>query len=60
MGWMSVTNEFFGDAQHPERDKVSLQSFGLGFDDQRNPYVIVHLRYLAGLSAEHQQFGTAT
>ena len=23
-GRMSVTNEFFGDAQHPERDKVSL------------------------------------
>ncbi len=56
MGRMSVTNEFFGDAQHPERDKVSLQSFGLGFDDQRNPYVIVYLRYLAGLSAEHQQY----
>ncbi|MGA8171673.1 MAG: hypothetical protein WB816_12705 [Methylocystis sp.] len=56
MGWMSVTNEFFGDAQHPERDKVSLQSFGLGFDDQRNPYVIVYLRYLARLSAEHQQY----
>jgi hypothetical protein len=56
MGSMSVANEFFGDVQHPERDKVSLQSFGLGFDDQRNPYVIVYLRYLAGLSAEHQQY----
>ena len=56
MGRMSVTNEFFGDAHHPERDKVSLQSFGLGFDDQRNPYVIVYLRYLAGLSADHQQY----
>jgi hypothetical protein len=56
MGRMSVTNEFFGDAQHPERDKVSLQSFGLGFDDQRNPYVVVYLRYLARLSAEHQQY----
>ena len=44
------------DAQHPERDKVSLQTFGLGFDEQRNPYVIVYLRYLAGLSAEHQQY----
>ncbi|THD44001.1 MAG: hypothetical protein E7774_11605 [Bradyrhizobium sp.] len=56
MGWMSVSNEFFEDAQHPERDKVSLQSFGLGFDDKRNPYVVVYLRYLAGLSAEHQQY----
>jgi hypothetical protein len=56
MGRMSVTDEFFGAAQHPARDKVSLQSFGLGFDDQRNPYVVVYLRYLAGLSAEHQQY----
>ena len=56
MGHMSVIDEFYADAQHPERDKVSLQSFGLGFDDQRNPYVIVYLRYLAGLSTEHQQY----
>jgi hypothetical protein len=56
MGRMSVTDEFFADAQHPEEDKVSLQSFGLGFDDQRNPCVIVYLRYLARLSAEHQQY----
>jgi hypothetical protein len=53
---MSVTNKFLGDAQHPERDKVSLQSFGLGFDDRRNPHIVVYLRYLAGLSAEHQQY----
>lgn len=56
MGTMSIANEFFTDAQHPERDKVSLQSFGLGFDEQRNPYTVVYLRYLAGLSAEHQQY----
>jgi hypothetical protein len=56
MGRMSVTDEFFGAAQHPARDKVSLQSFGLGFDDQRYPYIVVFLRYLAGLSAEHQQY----
>lgn len=56
MGRMSITDDYFTDAQHPERDKVSLQTFGLGFDNQRNPYVIVYLRYLAGLSAEHQQY----
>jgi hypothetical protein len=56
MGTMSIANDFFADEQHPERDKVSLQTFGLGFDEQRNPYVIVYLRYLAGLSAEHQQY----
>jgi hypothetical protein len=56
MGTMSIADDFFTDAQHPERDKVSLQTFGLGFDDQRNPYAIVYLRYLARLSAEHQQY----
>jgi hypothetical protein len=30
MGTMSIANDFFADAQHPERDKVSLQTFGLG------------------------------
>jgi hypothetical protein len=56
MGWMSISDDFFSDGQHPERDKVSLQTFGLGFDDQRSPYIIVYLRYLAGLSANHQQY----
>jgi hypothetical protein len=56
MGRMSITDDFFKSEQHPERDKVSLQTFGLGFDDKRIPYVIVYLRYLAGLSAEHQQY----
>jgi len=56
MGTMSVTDMFFRDGQHPERDKVSLQTFGLGFDEQHNPHIVVYLRYLAGLSAEHQQY----
>jgi len=56
MGTMSIANDFFMDEQHPERDKVSLQTFGLGFDEKRNPCTIVYLRYLAGLSAEHQQY----
>ncbi len=56
MGMMSVANDFFADAEHPERDKVSLQTFGLGFDENKNPYAVVYLRYLAGLSAEHQQY----
>jgi hypothetical protein len=56
MGRMSITDDFFRSEQHPERDKVSLQTFGLGFDDKRIPYAIVYLRYLANLSAEHQQY----
>jgi hypothetical protein len=56
MGSMSVSDKSFSDSQHLERDKVSLQTFGLGFDDQRNPYAVVYLRYLADLSVEHQQY----
>ncbi|MEH6489946.1 hypothetical protein [Hyphomonas oceanitis] len=56
MGWMSVDDAYFRDEEHPERDKTSLQTFGLGFDAQRIPYIIVFLRYLAGLSPEHQQY----
>ncbi len=56
MGRMSISDDFFADAQYPERDKVSLQTFGVGFDEHRNPYVVVILRYLAGLSPEHQQY----
>ena len=56
MGTMSIADSFFTNEEHPERDKVSLQTFGLGFDDHRNPYAVVYLRYLAGLTAEHQQY----
>jgi hypothetical protein len=56
MGRMSIIDDFFKSEQHPERDKVSLQTFGLGFDAKRIPYTIVFLRYLARLSAEHQQY----
>lgn len=56
MGDMSISNEFFGSDRHPERDKVSLQTFGLGFDSSRAPYVVAFLRYLANLSPEHQQY----
>jgi hypothetical protein len=56
MGWMSISDDSFRNEEHLERDKVSLQSFGLGFDSKRNPYTIIYLRYLANLSAEHQQY----
>ena len=56
MGWMSVGDEHFRDDEHPERDKISLQTFGLGFDERRIPHIIVFLRYLSDLSPEHQQY----
>lgn len=56
MGSMSINDEYFWDDEHLERDKISLQTFGLGFDANRVPHSVVFLRYLAGLSAEHQQY----
>ncbi len=55
MGRMSIGDDAFSQMGFPSRDKVSLQTFGLGVDRDRFPYVIVFLRYLANLSPEHQQ-----
>jgi hypothetical protein len=56
MGTMSITDEYFSSPGFPGRDKVSLQTFGLGLCDARIPYIVVFLRYLANLSSEHQQY----
>ncbi len=48
-------DEHYQSDQMAERDKVLLQSFGIGYDEKRNRVVVVYLRYLADLSAEHQQ-----
>lgn len=54
-GSISVHDEHYLSDQMPERDKVLLQSFGIGYDEKRNRVVVVYLRYLADLSSEHQQ-----
>jgi hypothetical protein len=56
MGQMSIRDDAFGDENFPERDKVSLQTFGLGFRDELVPHLVVYLRYLSGLSPEHQRY----
>jgi hypothetical protein len=44
------------DAQNlPESDRVFLKTFGFGYDDNMNRAVVVFLRYLRGLTPEHQQ-----
>jgi hypothetical protein len=43
----------------PGRDKVFLQSFGIGYDAARNRVVVAFLRYLSDLSPEHQQIWNA-
>ena len=54
-GTISVRNEFYQSNEMPERDQVLLQSFGFAYDDDMNRAVAVFLRYLSGLSPEHQQ-----
>lgn len=55
VGRMNVSNTAFEDEAFPDRDKISVQSFGLGFDDEELPYVVAFYRYLANLTPEHQQ-----
>lgn len=38
-----------------DRDQTSIQTFGLGVDDEGNPKVCVFLRYLSSLTPEHQR-----
>lgn len=56
VGSMCVTNAAYEDDAFPDRDKISVQSFGLGFDDEGLPYVVAFHRYLANLTPEHQQY----
>lgn len=58
-GSISIRDEFYRSSRMPERDQVLLQSFGFSFDADLNRAVAVFLRYLAGLSAEHQQIWKA-
>ncbi|WP_434729529.1 hypothetical protein [Rhizobium binae] len=56
MGRMSIGDEAHADKHHPDRDKIYLKSFGLGFDPDRRPFVVAFLRYLSTLTPEHQQY----
>lgn len=40
----------------PERDKVFLETFGIGYDELDHRAAVVYLRYLSDLSPEHQQY----
>lgn len=44
------------DEKLKEKDKIFLQTFGLGVDENEERVVVVYLRYLAHLSPEHQKF----
>ncbi|NYB28163.1 MAG: AAA family ATPase [Methanobacteriaceae archaeon] len=54
-GSISIKDEFYFDEKLPEKDKISLQTFGLGFNEDGERVISVFLRYLSDLSPEHQQ-----
>lgn len=58
-GSIVITSEHYEAHDMDQRDKVLLQTFGIGYDSKRNRVVIVYLRYLADLSPEHQQIWSA-
>jgi hypothetical protein len=53
---VSIRDEHYLGDEMRERDKVLLNSFGIGYDQRRRRVVVVYLRYLADLSVEHQQY----
>lgn len=53
-GHMSLTGDSYEAVL--ERDRVHLQTFGLGLDDAGMPLVCAFKRYTSKMSAEHQQY----
>ena len=58
-GWISITDEASRSPEVDGRDKVLLETFGIGYDERHNRVVVVYLRYLSRLSPEHQQIWNA-
>ncbi len=58
-GSIGLTNEHYDSDEVGERDRVFLQTFGIGYANERERVVVVYLRYLAHLSPEHQQVWNA-
>lgn len=58
-GSISISDTHYLSTGMPEKDKVLLQSFGIGYDEQRSRVVVAFLRDLSNLSREHQQIWKA-
>jgi len=55
-GSIGITTEHYESDDVKEKDKILLETFGIGYDkSQRYRVVVVYLRYLSRLSPEHQQ-----
>jgi hypothetical protein len=54
-GQISILSESEKTGPTPERDQISIQTFGLGIDNADDAVVCAFLRYLSGLTPEHQR-----
>ena len=54
-GSISISSQHSESGTMAEADQILLQSFGFAYDDAMNRGVAVFLRYLHGLSPEHQR-----
>ncbi len=58
-GSISLTSAHYNSPDVAERDRVFLQTFGIGYTSGKERVVAVFLRYLSDLSPEHQQIWNA-
>ena len=54
-GSIRIKNEYFESNSMPDHDQILLSTFGFGYDEAFNRYVVVFMRYLKELSPEHQR-----
>ncbi len=55
-GRISCKSDENGNPILKEEDQIFIDTFGLGFDNENNRLAVVYLRYLTGLTSEHQTF----
>lgn len=55
-GRIDLTDEASESGTMSKRDDVFLQTFGVGYGEDRVRLAVVYLRYLSGLSPDHQQY----
>ncbi len=53
-GMIGVRDEYYLSGEYPDRDKILIQTFGIGYSESGERVVAVFLRYLADLTPEHQ------
>ena len=53
-GWLGLRDEYYLDDSFPVRDKIAIQTFGIGYRPDGTRVVGIFLRYLHDLTPEHQ------